>query len=68
MLLSRHAQEGAENMMSSLGNLARATDKNVAALDALQDGVQRDTAVVQDLLVQGRAAQKVASALLEHHG
>lgn len=55
-------------MMSSLGNLARATDKNVAALDALQDGVQRDTAVVQDLLVQGRAAQKVASALLEHHG
>lgn len=51
-------KEGAEKMMSSLGNLTRATDKNVAALDALQDGVQRDTAVVQDLLVKGRAAQK----------
>lgn len=68
MLLSRHAQEGAENMISSLGDLMQATDENVAALDALRDGVQRDTAVVQDLLVKGRAAQKVASALLEHHG
>lgn len=46
-------------MMSSLGSLAQATDKNVAAIDALQRGVQRDTGVVQDLLVKGKAAQKV---------
>lgn len=45
--------------MSSLGGLAQATDKNVAALDALQDGVQRNTAAVQDLLVKGEAAKKV---------
>lgn len=45
--------------MSSLGSLAQKTDKNVAALDAVRDGVQRDTSVVQDLLVKGQAAQKV---------
>lgn len=45
--------------MSSLGSLAKATDKNVAAVDALRDGVQRNTADVQDLLVKGEGAQKV---------
>lgn len=45
--------------MSSLGSLAKATDKNVAELDALQDSVQRDTAAVQDLLVKEEAARKV---------
>lgn len=64
VLLSHHAQEGVENMMSSLDNLTQTTDENVAALDALQDSVQGDTAVVQGLLVKGRAAQKVALSLL----
>lgn len=51
-------KEGAENMMSRLGNLTQATAENVAALGALQDDVQRDTAAVQELLVKERAAQK----------
>lgn len=46
-------------MMSNLRSLTQETDKKVAALDALQDGVQQDTAVVEDLLAKGQAAQEV---------
>lgn len=55
-------------MMSNLKSLAQETDKNVAALDALQDGVQSDTAVAQDLLVKGQAAQKVKVGDKEEKG
>lgn len=50
--------------MSSLGSLVQATDQNVAVLDDLQDGVQRNTADVQDLLVKGEAAQKVEAIII----
>lgn len=53
-------------MMSRLGGLTRATDENVTALNALQDSMHRDTAAAEDLLATGRAAQKVAQALLKH--
>lgn len=63
MLLSPRVQAGAENMKSTLDRLAQATDKNVAALDTLQDAVQRNTSFVQDLLVKGKAAKKVETSL-----
>lgn len=60
MMLSHHAQEGAESMVSRLGGLTEAVDRDIAAFDALQKGVQQDTEATQNLLLRGQAAQQVA--------
>lgn len=67
-MLSLRAQEGAESMVSRLGGLTEGVDRDIAAFDALQVGVQQDTVATQNLLLRGQAAQQVASAVLEHRG
>lgn len=58
-MLSHRAQEGAESMVSRLGGLTEAVDRDIAAFDALQEGVQQDTVATQNLLFSGQAAQQV---------
>lgn len=47
-------------MVSRLGGLTEAVNRDIAAFDALQEGMQQDTAATRDLLLGGQAAQQVA--------
>lgn len=46
-------------MVSRLGGLTEVVDRDIAAFDALQEGVQQDTEATQNLLLRGQAAQQV---------
>ncbi|XP_069578926.1 laminin subunit gamma-2 [Brachyistius frenatus] len=45
-------------MVSRLDGVKRAVDEDLSGFKALQDGVQQDTAATQDLLANGKDAQK----------
>ncbi len=46
-------------MVSRLGSLKLAANRDISGFEALQNGVQQDMAATNDLLIKGKAAQKV---------
>uniref|UniRef100_A0A3B4ZY12 Laminin subunit gamma 2 n=1 Tax=Stegastes partitus TaxID=144197 RepID=A0A3B4ZY12_9TELE len=49
----------ADAMVSRLDGVKKAVDDNISGFEDLQGNVQRNTAAAEDLLVDGKAAQKV---------
>ncbi|XP_008273912.1 laminin subunit gamma-2 [Stegastes partitus] len=58
-------KEEADAMVSRLDGVKKAVDDNISGFEDLQGNVQRNTAAAEDLLVDGKAAQKEFGQLLE---